>query len=78
MQEYRDQETSLVQLKRSACKAGTYYAAPEHKVLFVMRLRGTKEDLLREARLRRDQASAAAAPSKAVLSIQRRTRGMLC
>jgi len=40
IQEYRDQEKSLVELKRSARKAGTFYVEPEHKVLFVMRLRG--------------------------------------
>jgi len=40
IQQYRDQEKSLVELKRSARKAGTFYVEPEQKVLFVMRLRG--------------------------------------
>jgi len=38
--EYRDQEKSLVTLKRAARTAGTYYVEPEPKLLFVMRLRG--------------------------------------
>jgi large subunit ribosomal protein L7e len=40
IQQYRDQEKSLVDLKRAARKNGTFYVEPEHKVLFVMRLRG--------------------------------------
>merc|ERR1711998_322062 len=40
IQEYKDQEKSLVTLKRAARKAGTFYVEPEAKVLFVMRLRG--------------------------------------
>merc|ERR1711998_569189 len=40
IQEYKDQEKSLVTMKRSARKAGTFYVEPEQKVLFVMRLRG--------------------------------------
>jgi len=38
--EYRGQEQQLVQMKRAARKAGTFYVEPEHKLLFVMRLRG--------------------------------------
>jgi len=38
--EYREQEKSLVTLKRAARKAGTFYVEPEPKLLFVMRLRG--------------------------------------
>jgi len=37
---YRDQEQSLVQLKRAARAKGTFYVEPEPKLLFVMRLRG--------------------------------------
>merc|ERR1719183_3226689 len=40
VQEYRQQEASLVTLKRAARKAGTFYVEPEPKLLFVMRLRG--------------------------------------
>jgi large subunit ribosomal protein L7e len=40
IKEYREQEASLVTLKRSARKAGTFYVEPEPKLLFVMRLRG--------------------------------------
>merc|ERR1719382_184544 len=40
IKEYRDQEAQLVQLKRAARKAGTFYVEPEAKLLFVMRLRG--------------------------------------
>merc|ERR1711877_97690 len=40
VKEYRDQEAQLVQLKRAARKAGTFYVEPEAKLLFVMRLRG--------------------------------------
>jgi len=38
--EYREQEKSLVTLKRAARKKGTFYVEEEQKVLFVMRLRG--------------------------------------
>lgn len=38
--EYLSQEQQLVQLKRAARKAGTFYVQPEEKLLFVMRLRG--------------------------------------
>jgi len=38
--EYKEQEKSLVTLKRAARKAGTFYVEPEPKLLFVMRLRG--------------------------------------
>jgi ribosomal protein L30/L7E len=37
---YREQEQSLVTLKRAARAKGTYYVEPEPKLLFVMRLRG--------------------------------------
>merc|ERR1719163_2332671 len=37
---YREQEQSLVTLKRAARKANTFYVEPEPKLLFVMRLRG--------------------------------------
>jgi len=40
IQQYREQEKSLVTLKRAARKAGTFYVEPEQKVVFVMRLRG--------------------------------------
>ena len=40
VQEYKDQQKSLVTLKRAARKAGTFYVEPEPKLLFVMRLRG--------------------------------------
>jgi len=40
IKEYREQETQLVTMKRAARKAGTFYAEPEPKLLFVMRLRG--------------------------------------
>merc|ERR1712087_934352 len=40
VKEYRDSEAQLVQLKRAARKAGTFYVEPEAKLLFVMRLRG--------------------------------------
>jgi large subunit ribosomal protein L7e len=40
VKEYREQETSLVTLKRAARKSGTFYVEPEPKLLFVMRLRG--------------------------------------
>jgi len=38
--EYREQQQSLVQLKRAARKSGTFYVEPEPKLMFVMRLRG--------------------------------------
>jgi len=38
--EYREQEASLVTMRRAARKAGTFYVEPEPKLLFVMRLRG--------------------------------------
>merc|ERR1719163_2095932 len=37
---YREQEQSLVTLKRAARVKGTFYVDPEPKLLFVMRLRG--------------------------------------
>jgi len=37
---YREQEQSLVTLKRAARAKGTFYVEPEPKLLFVMRLRG--------------------------------------
>jgi len=37
---YREQEQSLVTLKRAARAKGTFYVEPESKLLFVMRLRG--------------------------------------
>ncbi|KAL1499149.1 hypothetical protein AB1Y20_013660 [Prymnesium parvum] len=37
---YREQEQSLVTLKRAARVKGTFYVEPEPKLLFVMRLRG--------------------------------------
>jgi large subunit ribosomal protein L7e len=37
---YRQQEESLVTLKRAARAKGTFYVEPEPKLLFVMRLRG--------------------------------------
>jgi large subunit ribosomal protein L7e len=40
VQQYKDQQKSLVTLKRAARKAGTFYVEPEPKLLFVMRLRG--------------------------------------
>merc|ERR1719197_1965988 len=40
IQQYRDQEKSVIAMKRAARKAGTFYVEPEAKVLFVMRLRG--------------------------------------
>jgi len=40
VKEYREQEQSLVTLKRAARKAGTFYVEPEPKLVFVMRLRG--------------------------------------
>merc|ERR1719487_599683 len=40
VKEYKEQEASLVTLKRAARKAGTFYVEPEPKLLFVMRLRG--------------------------------------
>merc|ERR1711865_743310 len=40
VKEYREQEQSLVTMKRAARKAGTFYVEPEQKLLFVMRLRG--------------------------------------
>merc|ERR1719359_2822916 len=40
VKEYREQEQQLVTMKRAARKAGTFYVEPEHKLLFVMRLRG--------------------------------------
>merc|ERR1719352_1274554 len=40
VKEYREQEQSLVTMKRAARKAGTFYVEPEPKLLFVMRLRG--------------------------------------
>jgi len=40
VQEYRDTEAQVVQLKRAARKAGTFFVPPEQKLLFVMRLRG--------------------------------------
>ena len=38
--EYRKQQASLVQLRRSARKAGTFYREPEAKVALVVRIRG--------------------------------------
>ena len=40
IKEYRQQEESLVAMKRAARKEGTFYVEPEAKVVFVMRLRG--------------------------------------
>ena len=40
IKEYREQEQQLVTMKRAARKAGTFYVEPEHKLVFVMRLRG--------------------------------------
>jgi len=40
IKEYREQEASLVTLRRAARKAKTFYVEPEPKLLFVMRLRG--------------------------------------
>jgi len=40
VKQYRDQEASLVTMKRAARKADTFYVEPEPKLLFVMRLRG--------------------------------------
>merc|ERR1712070_1253253 len=40
IKEYREKEQQLVQMKRAARKAGTFYVPPEQKLLFVMRLRG--------------------------------------
>merc|ERR1712216_959189 len=40
VKEYREQEQSLVTLKRAARAKGTFYVEPEPKLLFVMRLRG--------------------------------------
>ena len=40
VKQYKDQEESLVTLRRAARKAGTFYVEPEPKLLFVMRLRG--------------------------------------
>ncbi len=40
IKQYRDQEASLVSMRRAARKAGTFYVEPEPKLLFVMRLRG--------------------------------------
>ena len=40
VKEYKDQQASLVTLKRAARKSGTFYVEPEPKLLFVMRLRG--------------------------------------
>jgi len=40
VKEYREQEQSLVTMKRAARKAGTFYVEPEQKLAFVMRLRG--------------------------------------
>ena len=40
VKQYREQEQSLITLKRAARKAGTFYVEPEQKVVFVMRLRG--------------------------------------
>jgi len=40
VKEYKEQQQSLVTLKRAARKAGTFYVEPEPKLLFVMRLRG--------------------------------------
>lgn len=37
---YREQEQSLVTLKRAARSKGTFFVEPESKLLFVMRLRG--------------------------------------
>ena len=37
---YREQEQSLVTLKRAARSKGTFFVEPEPKLLFVMRLRG--------------------------------------
>jgi large subunit ribosomal protein L7e len=40
VKEYREQEQSLVTMKRAARQAGTFYVEPEQKLVFVMRLRG--------------------------------------
>ena len=40
VKQYKDQEASLVTLRRAARKSGTFYVEPEPKLLFVMRLRG--------------------------------------
>jgi len=40
IKEYREQEKSLVTMKRAARKEGTFFVEPEPKLLFVMRLRG--------------------------------------
>ena len=40
IKEYKDQQASLVTLKRAARKAGTFYVETEPKLLFVLRLRG--------------------------------------
>ena len=40
VKEFREQEDSLVQLKRAAKLKNTFYVPPEKKLLFVMRLRG--------------------------------------
>ena len=40
IKQYKDQEASLVTLRRAARKQGTFYVEPEPKLLFVMRLRG--------------------------------------
>jgi len=40
VKEYKEQQASLVTLKRAARKEGTFYVEPEAKLLFVMRLRG--------------------------------------
>ena len=40
IKQYREQEASLVAMKRASRKAGSFYVPPEPKLLFVMRLRG--------------------------------------
>jgi large subunit ribosomal protein L7e len=40
IKEYRQQEQSLIRFKRQAKKAGNFYVEPEHKLAFVIRIRG--------------------------------------
>jgi len=40
IKEYRQQEQSLIRYKRQAKKAGNFYVEPEHKLAFVIRIRG--------------------------------------
>jgi len=40
VKEYRQQEQSLIRFKRQAKKAGNFYVEPEHKLAFVIRIRG--------------------------------------